>query len=190
MRTRGWIGGVVMAGGLALGGSAGAQVTSFSYQSQAGDYIGQGLTRSYTPTDGPMTIDRSALNTVHFSFRGNTVPNGPWWDVYFAAPQGETLTARAYEGAMRWPFQAATAPGLSMFGEGRGCNTLTGRFVVHEVEFGPGNQVVRFSADFEQHCDGMTPALFGQVRWNVPGARVLWTAAAGLGWAARRRGRG
>jgi hypothetical protein len=72
-----------------------------------------------------------------------------------------------YELATRFPFQAATVPGLSVSGEGRGCNTLTGRFEVLEVTYGPSGEVLTFAADFAQHCEGMGPALTGSIRYNA-----------------------
>ena len=51
-------------------------------------------------------------------------------------------------------------------GSGRGCNELTGQFVVREIELAPGGSVLRFAADFEQHCEDMNPGLFGAIRYN------------------------
>ena len=66
-----------------------------------------------------------------------------------------------------------------MSGAGRGCNTLTGRFIILEALYGPGGPVLRFAADYEQHCEGGGPALFGPVRNNssVPFARVALAGA-------------
>lgn len=62
------------------------------------------------------------------------------------------------------PINAATEPGLSFGGSGRGCNTLTGRFEVTQAEYTPdGKSLIKLTANFEQHCEGMTPALWGQV---------------------------
>ena len=90
-----------------------------------------------------------------------------FWNVDFAAPFDATLSAGAYENATRWPFQAPAEPGLSLHGDGRGCNTLTGRFDVLEAVFDPNtNEVLRFAANFEQHCEGAAPGLLGWVRYN------------------------
>lgn len=67
---------------------------------------------------------------------------------------------------MRFPFQFFDQAGLSFSGNGRGCNRLTGRFDVLEAVYGLSGQVVSFAADFEQHCEGGTPALYGQIRYN------------------------
>jgi large repetitive protein len=148
--------------------------TLIYFNSEPGDYIGQGRQFTLTLADGTI----AALPTgggVHIAFDGAT-----WWDLYFVPPSGATLTPGVYEGATRWPFQSPTTPGLSVSGDGRGCNTLTGRFTVLEAEYGPGGQVVRFAADYEQHCEGGNPALFGSVRFNssVPLATRLSAGSA------------
>jgi len=67
---------------------------------------------------------------------------------------------------MRFPFQSGGAPGLDVSGAGRGCNTLTGQFVVTKVSYSLTG-VSGFGADFEQHCEGFVPALFGSIRVNA-----------------------
>ena len=37
---------------------------------------------------------------------------------------------------------------------------------MRELAVGAGGAIVRFAADFEQHCEGLDPALFGSVRYN------------------------
>jgi len=55
---------------------------------------------------------------------------------------------------------------LSVGETGAGCNQLTGRFVVHEAEYGPLRTVVSFAADFEVTCVGATGTVTGTVRFN------------------------
>src|SRR5262249_42878490 len=71
-----------------------------------------------------------------------------------------------YENATRFPFNSPTKPGLSVDGDGAGCNELTGRFEILELVTDSSDDVQRFAADFEQHCEGGEPALFGVVRYN------------------------
>ena len=47
-----------------------------------------------------------------------------------AAPFDAILTPGFYANATRWPFQATGVPGLSVTGNSRGSNTLTGNFTV------------------------------------------------------------
>src|SRR6185369_3037631 len=78
-----------------------------------------------------------------------------------------------YTFATRYPFQADSSPGLSVTGHGHGCNTLTARFHVYELQFDGTGNVTTFAADFEQHCEGLAPALFGAIRYNSTRASVL-----------------
>jgi hypothetical protein len=137
--------------------SAQAQSATLYFNSQPGDYIGQGLQQTYTMVDGNFYAS-STNGTQHVSVRFN---GSHWWYLDFAASSGTPLTAGQYEGATRYPFQSPTGSGLDVFGDGRGCNTLTGRFVVLEAVYDGSGNVMQFAADFEQHCEGMTPALFG-----------------------------
>src|SRR5437867_4661746 len=151
----------VLAASLCLARAAQAGTLLF-LSSQAGDYIGQGEGRLITPADGTFTASRNFDNSVNVAFDG--AAPGDFWSFDFAAPTSATLVPGAYEGATRWPFQAASAPGLSVYGDGRDCNTSSGRFVVLESTYGPGGEVRSFAADFEQHCENAGPALRGSGR--------------------------
>jgi hypothetical protein len=142
-----------------------AQTTLLSLNSQPGDYIGQGQQRTLTVADGWFSANSNFDNGVSLSFHGNNP--SVWWNLDFAAPGNLRLAPGVYEHATRFPFQQATAPGFSVSGEGRGCNTLTGRFEVLEVTYGPSGEVLTFAADFEQHCEGLGPALTGSIRYNA-----------------------
>src|SRR2546428_10434073 len=116
----------VLASSLCLASAAHAGTLLF-LNSQPGDYIGQGTGRLITSADGTFTASRNFDNGVNVDFSGNTP--GDFWSVDFAAPTNATLVPGAYEGATRWPFQAAGAPGLSVYGDRRGRHRPSGRFV-------------------------------------------------------------
>jgi hypothetical protein len=132
--------------------------------SEAGDYIGQGQTYFYGATDGTFAASKNFDNGVSVSF-DNASHN---WSLDFAAPQSVLLAPGTYLGATRFPFQSPTEPGLDVSGDGRGCNTLTGSFVIRLVSYGSGTTINAFWATFEQHCEGVVPALRGEIRYNVP----------------------
>jgi hypothetical protein len=90
------------------------------------------------------------------------------WNLDLAGPTKSTLTVGAYENAQRFPFQPTGVPGLDFSGAGRGCNTSTGRFDVLQAAYAADGSVRKFSADFEQHCEGAVPALFGWLVINTP----------------------
>jgi hypothetical protein len=141
-----------------------AQTTLLSLNSQPGDYIGQGQQRTLTTADGQFSASTNYDNGVSLSFRGTNT--AAWWYLDFAGPGNLRLSPGVYEHATRFPFQAANVPGLSVSGNGRGCNMLTGSFEVLEATYGPSGEVLTFAADFEQHCDG-GPALTGSIRYNA-----------------------
>ena len=139
-----------------------AQQASVTIVSEPGDYIGQGRTYSFTTDiNSTASTDNRVLGVS--SYTGNE-----WFYLDFAAPQGQQLVEGVYENAVRYPFQGASQPGLSYSMTGRGCNTLTGRFEVTRAEYGAFGYIINFEADFEQHCEGGTPALFGHVSISNP----------------------
>jgi|GEM_PF-634656 len=146
--------------------SALAQQTStlLFLNSQSGDYIGQGQQRTLDPTGATFTPSRNNKNGVSFSVIAPGLAT--WWYLDLAAPNNAPLTAGVYEGATRYPFESISNPGLALYGDGRGCNTLTGRFVVFEATYANDGSVLTFAADFEQHCEGGQAALFGSIRYN------------------------
>jgi VCBS repeat-containing protein len=142
-------------------------VTSLYLNSQPGDYIGQGQTLSYTPAGGTFTASRNYDNGVSVNYQSAT-DLGTYWFTDFAAPGNATLVPGYYGNAARFPFQGGNQPGLSVSGEGRGSNTLTGNFTVLDAVYDSSGNVLQFDATFEQHSEGATPALFGEVKYNVP----------------------
>ncbi len=67
--------------------------------------------------------------------------------------------------ATRFGFQASDTAGLSVTGDGRGCNTSLGEFRIYELSIDSIGQVDNFAADFRQSCDG-GPQIVGGVRLN------------------------
>jgi len=78
-----------------------------------------------------------------------------------------------YPDAQRADFAAPGHPGLDVSFQNRGCNTLTGSFTIANVVFSDaaalatGSPIDRFSASFEQHCEGASPALLGSFSYSA-----------------------
>jgi hypothetical protein len=142
--------------------------------SQPGDYIGGGIQSTLTPVDGIFTPSRTFDGGIQVIFNGGAAN---FWMLNFSGPSTQ-LAPGNYEDATRWPFQSPTKPGLSVIGRGGGCNELTGRFTVLEAVYGVQGAVNGFAVDFEQHCEGAVPALFGQLRVN---SSIPVTGACSLG---------
>jgi hypothetical protein len=140
--------------GLLLVWSNAAGADTLVLDSEPGDFVGEG--RLSTFTDGLFTLTHDPAGVV-VNFQSTDRVH--WWTLDFAPPRVETLGTGFYDHASRYPFNSPTYPGLSVYGEGRGCNKLTGRFVVREIEWDLSGEVVKLAADFEQHCEGLPPAL-------------------------------
>jgi hypothetical protein len=118
-----------------------------------GDYIGQGKTYSYP---GEALTVRRYDRGVNISVDG--------WHISFGAPRGRFLEVGEYLDAKRYPFSEAS-PGIEFTGQGRGCNQISGQFVVWELEF-KGNEVTKLAIDFVQRCENKMPPLYGRLRYQ------------------------
>jgi hypothetical protein len=131
---------------------------------EPGEYVALGRRFTYASTNatfipGVTETGTSANATVKAT-------GGPQWQVLLAAPRGQPLVPGTYEHATRSGFRAAGVPGIEVFGDSRGCNTSTGRFVIQSIQFSDGgSSLVHLHATFEQHCEGQTPALFGEIEF-------------------------
>ncbi len=136
--------------------------TYFEFTSQDGDYIGQGKSWFYDQSSSLIQASKNYSNGVNVSIRGSEN-----WDVNFAAPNNEPLEVKAYDVAQRFPFNPESVAGLSVSGNGRGCNKLYGSFDVSRLLI-EGDQVKEFKASFKQLCEQPTgPGLFGEVAVNA-----------------------
>jgi hypothetical protein len=135
--------------------------------SQAGDYIGGGTEQLYTSADSSIS-GSLPQGGDYFSASAIQGPYTHWWYVNIAAPPGQPLAVGSYTGAVRAPFRPPGTPGVDVFGDGRGCNTLTGQFDVDELSYAPTGELLVFDATFEQHCEGGAAALFGRIRIQNP----------------------
>ncbi|HSR98178.1 MAG TPA: hypothetical protein VLM79_14065, partial [Kofleriaceae bacterium] len=102
-------------------------------------------------------------STVHFRVSPSDPGQGTQWFLDFDSSQlGAPLAPGVYENATRWPFNTEGHPGIDVFGNGRGCNKIAGRFQVHFFELQPDNHTVkRALITFEQHCEAGPALLSG-----------------------------
>ncbi|MFD8236221.1 hypothetical protein ACFV20_30620 [Streptomyces sp. NPDC059696] len=140
---------------------------SFNFSGDEGDYISGGKSYAYTTaSQDRMNVSGSSDHrVVSVSVRA---ANGDWWSLDLAAPSGTSLTTGTYTGATRYPFHSGSEPGLSLDGNGRGCNQLTGTFTISALEFGPQGYVKKLDATFVQHCEHSLPAARGEVHIENP----------------------
>jgi hypothetical protein len=155
--------------------AAAAPVTSVTMVSETGDYIGGGRDRLFTQEDGSVTLTGTP-GDVNVSVSGGASASS--FTLNIAAPHGEVLEPGTYEGAQRAPFRESGRPGIDIGGDGRGCNTIEGRFTVLDIA-ATGDTVDRLHVLYEQHCEGGVASLFGEIRYQVPGGDTELLVAPG-----------
>jgi hypothetical protein len=135
------------------------------------DYVGQGLTWLITAEDTAFTLTRDSFSRKGVTIEtDSTASRGHWhsslwrdrWRIDMGAAGNKELVPGNYENAKRYgpSISPRRLPGLDVTGGSRGCNTLTGRFVVNQVEYADSGEVEKLSADFAQDC-GSKPAIAG-----------------------------
>ena len=121
-------------------------------------FFGKGGFRRYTPSNARFSARCSQSEVDIF-----VDADGESSFAIFSAPRGTPLRQGTYENASRSAFRDATQPGIDITVMG-GCNTIQGRFIVHEVDLTANARVNRFWATFEQRCDNKPAALRGEIR--------------------------
>jgi hypothetical protein len=144
--------------------AAGTTPESGSYvrlESDSGDFIGAGQTFTYTKADSFISLSASG-NLLTVAIAGDE----SWFGDFQGMAGLAQLRAGYYANLRRYPFHNPLRGGLSWSGEGRGCNTLTGWFVVDAITYS-SNTVTALDLRFEQHCEGDVPALHGKIHWDA-----------------------
>jgi hypothetical protein len=146
-----------------LPGPSTSPVSRFSFVSQPGDYIGAGRTRDdVAPAAIIDSFLEPSLNELNVNVRST---DGSLWIVRIQAPSGRTLTPGAYDVTRAG---SSSTAGLSVGGDSRGCGGITGRMVIYAADFDMGRRINRFDAAFEQHCEGGTAELIGELVITTP----------------------
>src|SRR3954449_2987912 len=152
---------LVVAGLIAVVGPAEAvtSVTAFALDSEPGDAIGGG--QAFTFTSGNATIAATGDDTALTM----TVSDGTHnFSADLSAPTGGTLTDGTTYTTTR--LGDATNAGLDVSGDGTSCSSSTGTMTVHEISLDGSNAIATLAVTYEQHCEGATPALFGELRFD------------------------
>ena len=129
-------------------------------QSDVGDYIGQGQTYTYTPAVATLSV---TANAGHLAIGVNGTKQ--WTGDFQTMNTLTQLQPGYYAGLQRYPFNNPVLGGLSWYGDGRGCNTLKGWFIVDSVTYVSG-VLSAIDLRFEQHSEGGTTSLHGAIHWG------------------------
>ncbi len=168
---------------LATSASASAQVAHLILHSQPGDYIGQGQDYDITYISSDFIVLNPILPgpfpaTVGFAFvqLGQTPDNAA--NLTFSTEElGIPLAPGTYNDAQLAPFAEAGHPGLDVGFQHLGVGYITGSFTVTDFTYtmtAPNTFAVdTFAATFEQHGNGIAPALFGTFTYNANGPAAV-----------------
>jgi hypothetical protein len=167
--------GVGASGSASAAGGTPAAVTKYSFTSQAGDYIGQGASATYTPSRSTISVNGDA---GYVRFRASTADQS--WEVDLAAPVGEQLHPGVYRNAERAPVRTGRSPGLEVSGDGRACNEVYGQFAVNQIETNASGAITVLDATYTQHCENAAaPALKGVLKYRAYPLSYAYTSDAG-----------
>jgi hypothetical protein len=128
--------------------------------SDPGDSIGSGTTQLLTP-------DNATLDVVTNLTAALRINVGGWTGDFAAMNSLSQLQPGYYGGLQRYVARNVLKGGMEWSGNFRGCNTLTGWFVVDKVTYTQA-ELTAIDLRFEQHCEGAAPALHGVIHWVKP----------------------
>ena len=138
-------------------------------ESQPGDKVGGGKTYSYNASNAQIYVT-NGQNAFTILLGGEK----QWTGSFQGMNVIQQLQKGYYPHVQRYLFNNPTMGGLSWYGDGLGCDTLWGWFVVDGVTYNAtGMTAVKLR--FAQYCEGSSSALFGAVYWaadnpvNPPG---------------------
>jgi hypothetical protein len=118
-----------------------------------------GKTYVFTPDDSTIAAGQFGDGVVMAVSHPNHI-----FSVNVTPPTGQDLVPGTYPTTR---FETASTAGLSVSGDGVGCNSASGTITVHEVSIQTQPTVVveRFAATFEYRCENISPPLFGELRY-------------------------
>ena len=153
-------------------------------ESDAADYILKGASHVYTQANSVLTL-QPRDNYLAVFVNGNE----HWSGDFQGMATIEQLQPGYYGNLGRYAFGNPADASMGWSGEGRGCNDLSGWFVVDSVTYS-GTSLASIDLRFEQHCERDGASLRGKVHWTngdttqpagpqVPPPAGLWRPAPG-----------
>ena len=142
-----------------------ATVTSLSVNSDARDFIGQGIPRVAHPGGAQASAVRDTYG--HGGVAMGATVGGEGISVEVAPAPDEALRPHNWTQIERYPFQDPGRAGLTVSAGNRLCNQSTGRVEVLDAAFEADGTPKRLWAIFDHHCEGGRSSAFGEVRWNA-----------------------
>ncbi len=134
-------------------------------ESDKGDYIGQGESRHFNDeNDDHLSFSRYNSQENAYSFEVESFSLGTPLRFVFEW-KAWALKKWNYYPAKRYPFNDSYN-GISVWGDGRGCNEILWGFYVHEISVNSEGELSKAAIDFVQYCEGWEKGLYGSIRYN------------------------
>jgi uncharacterized repeat protein (TIGR01451 family) len=125
------------------------------------DFVGQGATEVFTQANAVITVREELNGVIGINAIGDTNYGGQ-----FQAMVPLTRMAPGYYADVQRAAHGNPTRGrMAMSGNSRGCNVITGWFVIDNIAFS-ANGIIALDLRFEQHCEGNTPSLRGRIHWR------------------------
>lgn len=125
-----------------------------------GEFVTGGKRVSAISPNNSILIDHASEGDVTITF---DLAEGESWSISLSTPDGRRFIPSRYDQAVRHGFATPGHSGLSVTGDGRGCNEIRGFFTVTAVNYGPNNQLTRLAASLTQYCDDNPVPLTGNL---------------------------
>ena len=135
---------------------------SLSISGDPDDYVSGGQSYRYSTGSGDAFEALGSPDARYFDMHG---ANGDIWYVNVKAPTGQILEPGTYQDTGPWESDGAQ---LYVYRPGHSCAQATGTFTIQNAVNGPMNYLHQFDVTFEQHCDGATAALRGELHLQNP----------------------
>ncbi len=136
--------------------------STLSFTSDPQDFVGQGQARVYTLQNAVFlqSVGRSG-GFISVAVQPKDQSPSAQWSLIIMAPTGQRITPGSYDTTR---LNTNSTYGLDFVGNMHGCNDEAGHMVIHSVEVGPDLMSVKhLRVSFENHCDGRSAALRGEV---------------------------
>ncbi len=158
------------ADGSPVAGRPGAAIeeadTSFHYDSDPGEYVGQGESHTYDLSNADFIVEGSH----HHMYAQIFGDDGETWNVYMFPTAGDIFApGLVFPSTERGPGRGSAA--LDVDGDSRGCNTSTGSYEIHAIRDDDFGNLLSCNASFVLHCEGLQPALRGSFSYRYPSPR-------------------
>lgn len=128
---------------------------SYSYKSDADDWIGQGTAGSHTGARSTFLLDGKVGTGFRYAVEGKRED----WTVHFSVPEGDQLEAgRTYT-------VTTEKGGLSMYGNGRSCGEASGSLTVTRLAAADDGTITALAARYSHYCGGGAAGMHGTIHY-------------------------